>query len=184
MVDKKNNTNKMKKKISHTDFTLFLLVVAVFLFSLFFSRFYIDGDQIPYFNAYKDVYGKGIFEGFSFYHYRITTREPVHYIVVWLSSNLGFDKNVVMSVANSILVYLTMRVFLKWKVSIYIAVIIVCTNYYFWVLYFAAERLKFAYIFLMLSFLYVERRKTSNFFAMISIFSHTQQIIIYGSMIF
>lgn len=174
----------MKVKISHTNLTLFLLVVVVFFFSLFFSRYYIDGDQIPYFNAYKDVYGKSLFEGFWFYHNRITTREPIHYLLVWAASNLGFDKNFVMSVANSILAYVTVRVFLKWKVSIYVAVIIVCTNYYLWVLYFAAERLKFSFIFLMLSFIYVERQKKSIYFAITSILSHTQQIIIYGSILF
>ena len=99
-------------------------------------------------------------------------------------SNLGFGKNVVMATANSVLAYLLMRTLAEWRVSIYMALALVLTNFYVLVLYFAAERLKFGFIFLLLAVLFSNRKGSSVFLAIASIMAHIQLIILYAAQLF
>ena len=171
-------------KLTRRTLISFFVSAGVFIFSLFFAPFYYDGDQVPYFNAYNAVTGSDFFGGFPLYYYAVNASEPLHYVIIWVASNLGFEKNLFMAIANSFLANLIMRVFLQWRVSVYVAVVVIFTNYYLLVLYFAAERLKFGFVFLMLSLLYSRQIKLSVALAITSIFSHLQQILIYGSVVF
>ena len=168
----------------HSSVILLSVSLGVFLFSIFFAPLYYDGDQVVYHNAYKDVAGTELLTGFVSYQFRISTSEPIHFFIIWLANNLGLEKNFFIAIANSFLAYVTMRVFLQWRVSVYIALVVIFTNYYVLVLYFAAERLKFAFIFLMLSLLYIRNHKLSILFAITSVLTHIQQLIIYGSIMF
>lgn len=62
------------------------------------------------------------------------------------------------------------------------ACLIVLTNFYMFVLYFAAERLKIGFIFLVLSLLYQNRPWNSYFLALLSISSHFSMAFIYLSL--
>jgi hypothetical protein len=64
-----------------------------------------------------------------------------------------------------------------------VSVTLVFTNFYVFVLYFAAERLKFAFIFLLLSLVYSARKKISTLFALAAVFTHVQQMLIYAGLI-
>jgi hypothetical protein len=181
----------MKVAISYSNFKfsrvakiLFFVSVGVLVSSLLFSPFYYEGDSIPYANAYVAVFGQNLVDGLLVYTSTVSSVEPVHYLIIWTTSNLGIDKNLVTAIANSILAYLMMRVFLQWRVSLYVALAIVFTNFYVLVLYFAAERLKFGFIFLMLSLLYCRERKLSAAFAMTAVLAHSQNILIYVGTLF
>lgn len=171
--------------VSRTGFILLAVALSVFLLSLFFAPFYFNGDQYHYANAYAAVYGEEYLQGLIDYKYKyVGSSEPIHYSIIWLASNLGIEKNLVMAVANSALAYLLMRVFIEWRVSVFIALLIVFTNFYVLVLYFAAERLKFGFIFFLLSLLYLRKKIPLYFYAFLSTLAHSQMIIIYGSILF
>ncbi|MCF8057802.1 MAG: hypothetical protein K9K67_00790 [Bacteriovoracaceae bacterium] len=87
------------------------------------------------------------------------------------------------AIANATLAFVAMRLFIKWNTSSIIASIVVLTNFYFYVLYFAAERLKFGFIFLIISLLYSHRKRFFAF-ASASVMSHSQSFIIYISILF
>jgi hypothetical protein len=57
---------------------------------------------------------------------------------------------------------------------------IVLTNFYMFVLYFAAERLKFGFLFLVLSLLYSNKPWQSYSLAFLSIWSHFSMLLIYA----
>jgi len=175
-----------KLKFSLRTLTIFSLSFSVFLLSLFFAPFYYGGDQIRYLHIYNDLSGRHLFESLDIYYSDIGSKELIHYLIVWIASNLSLGKNFVMAIANSILAYLIMRLFLHWRVSIYVSVAVIFTNFYVLTLYFSAERLKFAFIFTILSLLYSYRRQTklSFLFALTSVLAHSQQILIYASLVF
>ena len=170
--------------VSRINIALFFGVVGVFLISLFLAPYYFAGDQIQYIGAYNAVYGHNFIDGFLPYRVYLSTEEPIHYTIVWVFSNLGFGKNIVMAAANSVLAYLLMRVLVKWRVSIYVVLTLVFTNFYVLVLYFAAERLKFGFIFLLLAILFSNRKRLSIFSAFVAIMAHIQLIIIYAAQLF
>ena len=162
----------------------FFAVAGVFLISLFLAPYYFASDQIQYIGAYNAVYGHNFIDGFLAYRGYLSTEEPIHYTIVWIFSNLGFTKNVVMATANSVLAYLLMRTLVEWRVSIYVALALVLTNFYVLVLYFAAERLKFGFIFLLLAVLFTKRKGSSIFLAIVAIMAHIQLIILYTAQLF
>lgn len=171
-------------KLSRRAVTLFCVSLGIFLFSLFFAPFYYSGDQIAYTDAYNSVFDKDLVGGLLVYARSSGSTELIHYLIVWMASNLGLEKNFVMAIANSILAYLIMRVFLQWRVSVYVALAVIFTNFYVLTLYFSAERLKFGFIFLMLSLHYSKQRKLSLAFAITAVLAHSQQILIYASTLF
>jgi hypothetical protein len=164
---------------------MFCLPLFVFLFSLFFAPFYYDGDSIPYNLAYDAVGASSasFFDTFPIYKHNVNG-SVIHYLYIWIGSSLGLERGLIMAIANSILAYLMMRLFLQWRVSIYIALVVILTNYYILGLYFAAERLKFGFIFLLVALIYNTKPKLSLVFAVTSIFAHAQQVLIYSSVLF
>jgi hypothetical protein len=171
-------------KVSRNAVTLFAVSLGVFLFSLYLAPYYYDGDQVTYTNVYEAVSGHSVVDGFLVYQGHISSVEPIHYLIIWMASNLGLEKNHLMAFSNSILAYLLVKFFLEWRVSLYVALAIIFTNFYVLVLYFSAERLKFSFIFLLLSLLYSRQHKLSYAFAGITVLAHAQQILIYVAILF
>ena len=123
----------------------------------------------------------GIIEAFAAYHLFLSSDEPIYFLISWVSSNLDFSKDLIMSIANAILANIIFRVLNKMNTSLYLIVFIICTNFYLFGLYFAAERLKFAFIFLFLAFLVDENVKKKYLLLFLSLISHIQVLIIIAS---
>lgn len=174
------------KKIAVKKYSIAAMLVAlcVFILTLIIAPYYIGGDQRTYISVYDKLFKLDFQEGFEFYTQTLTSKEYVHYSIIWLASGLGVDKNLVMAVSNAFLAYFAMRVFEKWRVSIFVAITIVLANYYMLVLYFAAERLKFGFLFLVLSMLYIKRNNRFYMLAGLAIFAHAQVLLLYVSMLF
>lgn len=153
---------------------------AVFAISLFISGLYTQGDQAGYHSAYEAIRGLGWGDGRALYDSRISGAEGIHYLLMLIGGALEIDKNLFMSIFNGILAAYAVRLFLCWGANLWLAIAMVLTNYYFYVLYFAAERLKFAFLFLVLSLLYV--RKPFGFIAcaFASLWSHFSVLFIYS----
>lgn len=99
-------------------------------------------------------------------------------------SNLGISKLFAMSFFNLLLANIIIKNLLNWKVSKIIIITILFTNFYLFVLYFAAERLKFGFIFFFYAVYYSKSIFKRNTFILISVISHIQIGIIYFSDVF
>lgn len=161
---------------------LFLLIVF-FLFSIIGSYFYDDGDQLKYIKYYKIINGLNLVESFYSHKAIIGSSEPVYFILSWVSSNLQIEKIVFISLSNTILFFFYTKLMEKWRVSLYIYYPILFSNFYFLELYFAAERLKFSFIFIALFLIGIKSKRRQIIYITLSIISHLQQIIIFGAIL-
>ena len=172
------------KTIKYNTLIQILVVIFTFIMSIIITPLYYEGDQIGYTNAYNDMRGTNITDGFFIYQNNITTIEPIHFGLTWFFANIGFDKNIIMSLANCLLSLLVVKIFQKFKTNNFIIIAIVLSNFYLYVLYFSAERLKFSFIFLSLAVINFKNRKLLILFLLLSIFTHLQNIIIISALLF
>ena len=77
-----------------------------------------------------------------------------------------------------------MSLFLKWKASVTIAFMLILSNFYLFVLYFAAERLKYGFIFMALSMINIDQFKLFYMWAVVALLSHASVLIVYVSILF
>lgn len=171
--------NFVKLRISVSglkDISVCLLVVA---FSMILGHFYREGDQMHYIAAYDAIENAGLFNGFLIYKSHVTTEEPIHFFISWIFSSLiGMNKLLAMSLSNGLLAFLLIKLVRKLGGSLSVAYVFVLTNYYFWVMYLTAERLKFSFIFLLLTLLTLGRPKATYILFSISILAHLQMLIL------
>ena len=175
MISNNYNINSIIRKI---------VTVYIFLFTYFIAQFYTENDQFLYHKTYNEINGLGFIESFAIYNFNLGSSEPIYFLISWISSNLEFSKNLVMSITNAILANIIFRVLNKLKTSLYLIVFIICTNYYLFGLYFAAERLKFAFIFFFLAFLINENVKKKYLFVFLSFTTHVQVLVLLVSSLF
>lgn len=157
------------------------LCLSIFLISLLIGPLYVDGDQYAYRITYEGLKGLNVVDGFIFYTFNLSSKEFIHFFLSWGASNLEIKKDLFIAFSNTILAYGVIMLLRKWKVSFFVIALLLLTNFYFFVLYFAAERLKFGFIFFIFSLLYV---RFFHFFALLSVTSHIQLLIFYISILF
>lgn len=146
--------------------------LLVFLLTYWLAPYYFGGDQIGYRAAYSIGAGTGLRDARELYELRVSGSDYFHFFLVWIASNLEVSKNVLMSVANGFLAAYTWKLFCEWGADGRIAAAIVLTNFYMLVMYFAAERLKFGMLFLMLSLISIRSYRQSTIFAVLAAISH------------
>ena len=139
-------------------FVYVFVIAVVFFGSLYIGPFYILGDQLHYREIYKNLSEFGLVDGYVYYTSTIDSLEFVHFFFSWLASS-HLEKDLFIALANGVLAWISLTLFQKWKASLFIAAFLVVTNYYFIAMYFSAERLKFGFIFVGLSFIYLDRVK-------------------------
>ncbi len=166
-----------KLKISIEDF---ILVISVFLLTMLISPYYIYGDQETYHNIYAQLQGLSLRDGYAFYILHLDSKEIIHFFISWLASNQGVDKDLLMACFNAIFAFVSVKLMRKLNASIWIIALLLLTNFYFYILYFAGERLKFGFLFLFFALVYTKR---FYIFSLLSILSHSQMIIIYISIL-
>ncbi len=168
--------NKSKSFNFNLVFFIFIFIY-VFALSYYFSQYYTEYDGKIYSDLYESMIGLDLFEAYLNYQVKVSSFEPIHFLIVWASSNIGFSKLFLMSFSNSILAICLSLLFIKWRVNYFLIFLFVAFNFYILVLYFAAERLKFAFIFFIMFLLFSESRKKKYLFLLISIASHVQMLI-------
>jgi hypothetical protein len=145
---------------------------------------YTGGDQVGYHTVYNLISGLGFGDNWtdihSLYLSRISGDELIHFLVILIGGGLDINKNFMMSFFNGVLAFYSIRLFLFWGGNLWVAVALILTNYYFYVLYFAAERLKFAILFLVLSLQFIRKPIWFAINILLSIYSHFSVIAIYS----
>ena len=98
--------------------------------------------------------------------------------MVWTASNLGIDRIFFLSLCNTFLAGLFIKIFDSFKVNFLVTSSFIITNFYLYVLFFTGERLKIGFIFFLLFFLFRKKYVLSFFFFGLAIFSHLQILIL------
>ena len=161
-----------------------MLLLFVFIISIFLGGLYNGGDQIVYQRTYSGLSNLNLADAYLFYTFNINTIEIIHFMAIWIASHLGINKIIFMAVCNTFLANLIIKVFNDLKVNFLITSLFITTNFYLYVLFFAAERLKFGFIFFLIAILYKRNSFRKILFFMLSILSHLQMIILYSGKIF
>ena len=169
------------KKCKKKYLSIFFLVLLVFVFSIYLFPYYIAGDQEHYRYVYYELSNISIKDGYIFYNENLSSYEFVHFLIVWLFSGF-FEKDILMSFFNAFLSLSVINFMRQRNVSFFIVAIVILSNYYLFVNYFSAERLKFGLIFFFLS-LSCSSKVNRSLFALVTVFSHVQFIIIYASLL-
>ena len=166
-----------------------LFAIAIFLYgfflSYFFSPLHFGGDAVHYTNAYNSVSNgtSNIFAARLNYLTYLYSYEYVHFLIVWLSSLIGLEKLLVFSLANGFLYFISFRLAYLYGGSIFLALVLVVTNYYLLALFFTLEKLKIAIIFLLLGVYYIKTNSKvfGAILLLVAPLSHLQVIIYYIS---
>ena len=179
-------------KNNYNDFFIFPLksflrgsvLLITFLLSVFLGNLYIAGDQTVYIRTYLGMSDYSIFDAYLFYTFNISSVEIIHFVIVWLASNFGIDKVIFMSLCNTLIAGLIIKIFDKLNVSFAITALFILTNFYLYVIFFAAERLKFGILFFLLCIIYRKKRYLYPLLLITSALSHLQMLILFSSKAF
>jgi hypothetical protein len=148
---------------------------ALFFFvSLSFLGAYSLGDQVHYHNFYNLIRGVPFSQVAPIALSTIDSAEPLSWLVLWVGSNLGFDKDLWIAFLNTFLI-VGLVIILKKNSAPWYLVPLLLTNFYVIVLMTSAERLKIGYIFLIWAFIFEGRWRV--FFNILSPLAHLQSLI-------
>jgi hypothetical protein len=153
------------------------VIIAVFILSYTLIPFYTNSDQLHYNAFYEQVKELDWFEAIALNAAMLSSFEPGYPTLVWIFSNI-FEKTIFISFSNSLLALFFYKLAIKIGCNPIIAFLVLVSNFYFYVCYFSAERLKFSLIFFSLSLLYFNRKKYFLTFLFSSLFCHIQVIIL------
>ncbi|WP_404398443.1 hypothetical protein [Idiomarina loihiensis] len=173
--------SREKYSISNVEiFFAFFISIVVTTISLLLTPYLVDGDQLHYRELYRGLDGKSIVEGFVFYQSRINSVEPIYYLIAWVSSNVGLEKDVLISVSNGFLSFL-MTIYFRRIGAHYLPILMLTfLNFYTYVIFFSAERLKYSFIFILLALLFIGKIK-GKFAIGISVLTHLQSAVFWLS---
>jgi len=151
-----------------------LLCLVIFVISLSLLGAYTGGDQLNYRAFYDEV--RGVRADAVPIVQAMTTgsAEPLYGYLMWLTSSAGFDKDVVVSLMNSVLA-LVLHLFLRRHRAGVLPSLLIFTNFYLITLFTSLERLKLAYIFLTLAMLVTGWKRAVILF--ISMTAHFQSFL-------
>lgn len=152
-------------------FLLLLLGVLVFLASYLIAPYHHSGDQMHYTEAFNSIKNLNLLDAFDVYRSIIFTAEPIHFFITWIFSSLGVEKNILMSLANVVMVFFLFKLLHANKFPLWLSLLILF-NSYILAMMFTLERNKFSFIFMMGALIY--RKK---YLWILSIFSHSVAII-------
>ena len=155
---------------------LFLAIFILLFYTFFISKVFYAGDLYTYASLYESQFGINIKNIISNSYKFTSSYDPIYSLISWLSSNLKISRFAFVFFSNFLL-GLSIIYFFHTKKIKYIFLFLVIPNLYFLVLLTSAERLKFAYLFFILGFLFKEKSKKKSLFIFISFFIHASMII-------
>ena len=154
------------------------LFILFYVVSLHYSALYIDtsGDPFHYQNFYDNLVGAE-FSEFPYLQFRYTgSAEPAFGALMWVFAHF-FERPTIIAIMNGFFAILLVKGLRHLNTHPFM-IALVLSNYYWFVLLLAAERLKFA--FLMLTLFFVAKGSKKLVFALLAPLFHVQTVIIYG----
>jgi hypothetical protein len=167
----------MRKQIK-ADPLVILLAFTTFFLSYILLSYYTEGDQIPYNSLYAALSDANIEDAVALSIAYTSGGEPLTALIMWIGANLGIEKKVYSSLLNIVLAT-SLFLFARRNQMGRGMRVLLFTNFYYFVLLTSAERLKLAYIIILVATL-LEGRVRSVLF-LISPLAHYQNIILISS---
>lgn len=156
-----------------------LLAPVSFGVSLVLLAAYTGGDQVHYHRLYASFKTASFFDIPELLRTIVSSVEYITGIILWLGAKSGIPKNIYIASLNVVLVLELFVLLRRYRVS-WLSTGLLLSNYYLLVIMTAAERLKIAYIFLIMAMLLTGKIKKLIIVA--SPFAHLQSIIILAGM--
>ena len=158
-----------------TKFKYIFLFLIYFIFSYYILELYQYGDQVHYRRFYSEINGVSFFEAFAMAYFYLAGIEPITIFMLWIGSSLEIPKDIYISFFNGILSVSLIKLCEKYKVKWYV-ILLLLSNFYLLVLFTGAERLKFAYLILIISLL--SNKKYINNLIYLSPLAHLQSTVL------
>ena len=178
MLNNIKNPNKIFQNgslfLSKETFKSYIIFFGIFAFTLIISPLYVSGDQAAYNDFYQSSKGLNLIDTYQRQIVILGSADIGYSLIIWMVSDL-ISKNIFMSISNGILAVLVYKLTRSLDLPIWFFVGIIF-SFYALVLFFAAERLKFAAIFICYAFLWRGLFSRSIILILASIF-HLQAII-------
>lgn len=154
--------------------------LLVFIFSIYVLPHYIYSDQQYYRLAYENCFEKvfSIKDELLCYSNYTGSKEP-GYVVLAKLAQLITSKDIFISFANSVFAFFVSKLVFRYHKRVWyrnIFILLILFNFYSFVLYFSAERLKFGLLFLLISFYFFG--KTRLFLMAVAVLTHVQAIML------
>jgi hypothetical protein len=173
----------MNLKVSKYSLIKPFIFLYVFFITIYLEELFINGDQLHYRFFYEGIANLDFLEAYFFQIATLGTYEPGYFVVTYIFSNLlNLEKSIFVLTINLYLTYTILNWLEKYKVSI-IVIFLLFVNFYLFVLFFSAERLKLALTFFLLSFTYYNHF-IRNSFQLLYLFTHVQLILLFISRVF
>jgi len=158
-----------------TKFKYIFLFLIYFVFSYYILELYQYGDQVHYRRFYSEISEVNFFEAFAMAYFYLASIEPLTIFILWTGSSLDIPKDIYISFFNGILAISLIKLCEKYKVKWYV-ILLLLSNFYLLVLFTGAERLKFAYLILIISLR--SNKKYINNLIYLSPFAHLQSTVL------
>lgn len=152
------------------------LAISVFLISYELLLRFDQGDQFYYKKFYELIYEKTFLEAIILGANNIASSEPASIAIYWIGSNLNIDKNYYFAAINSVF-FVSLYILLRDHDVKSHVILLILTNYYLIVMATSAERLKLAYIILILALHFIGKTRITLFVA--APFFHVQILILF-----
>jgi len=152
-----------------------LVFFLTYLWSVYVFDFYYAGDQVIYSRFYNESIGLNLFETYLFQQGMLGASEPGYALLIY-ATNGYFEKSTLMSLSNALLSILLLYS-LRGRRGLWVLFFFFIFNYYISVLFFSAERLKFATI-LALIVLNMKGSNLKNLLLLTPAFFHFQYLLI------
>lgn len=160
-----------------------VVAIPFFVLGMVFSLWYVDayfaGDVISYAKFYDALYGMPHQYWARLQRVHLGSAEPLYRYIVGVGAYNGWGRTLYLSVWNGVVVGAVGYALVKHRCSLIFSMLVL-TNFYLLVLLGSAERLKFAYLVLVLAFI-VDNRNLKFVLAATSPFFHTQAMIQFAS---
>ncbi len=158
-----------------------MVFLSVFILSSSLIPYYVNSDQLYYNAFFEQVKDLDLLEAIALNAAMLSSFEPGYPSLVFIFSRI-FEKSIFISISNALFALLVFRLAVNFGCNRILAFLILVSNFYFYVCYFSAERLKFSLIFYSLSLLYFNRSKHFIAFLFSSLLFHVQVVILLISM--
>jgi hypothetical protein len=166
--DANKNTSFVKKGFQFS---------LVFILSILISPFYTESDQVFYNSFFESAKNSNLFELFLLQNNQLSSIEPGYTFIVWVFSKC-FDRSIFIAFFNASLSLIYFDLWTKKGGNWLLVLLIICSNYYFYVIYFSAERLKFGFLFLGIALIFINQKKKFWSFVIFAIITHLQLVIL------
>jgi hypothetical protein len=161
----------------------YILLAVIFSISLVVGFFHTSGDQLNYTNVYNNIGSYELIPALVYYRFHLNSLELVHFLFIYLLSEF-FNKVLLFSIVNTFFASLVIKYFDKLQVSLLVTASFLLTNFYIYVLFFTAERLKFGILILLIGLCLKSGSKLKHITIFSSIFGHAQTVLILAPIVF